>query len=339
VISCPAAKTASSLDGNPIPVTYADPTVTGGQAPFTLGCTPVSGANYPVGATTVTCTVTDAQRRTSSCTFPVTVVVAPPPRLSVTTFVAFGDSITWGEDGRNTSLQSQSQPGRVRPAFRVADPYPEVLAQQLRSRYRTQSPTVANAGQPGEIVTDPGTLTRFRTDVPAGRYAVVLIMEGSNDVNLAVGDSTILVRAIDGLRRIVLDARSRGIRPYLATIPPERDGFRGKAQALVPGFNESVRGLAREQRVDLVDVYQALNADVNTYIGFDGLHPTPQGYVKIADTFFSVIRQTLETTPQTITSLNLGQSLSLGEWPPRTGSFATPVAAGPGSRAAERIPR
>src|SRR5580704_5929355 len=74
-ISCPAAKTAQSTDGNPVAVTYADPTFTGGQSPFTLACTPVSGATYPVGATTVTCTVTDAQHRTSNCAFPVTVVM------------------------------------------------------------------------------------------------------------------------------------------------------------------------------------------------------------------------------------------------------------------------
>jgi lysophospholipase L1-like esterase len=295
----------------------------------------VSGAIYPVGATTVTCTITDAQHRTSNCTFPVTVVVPRPPVLSVTTFVAFGDSITSGEDGMFTSVQSQSQPGRVRPTFLVENPYPEVLAQQLRSRYRTQSPTVANAGQPGESVTGADTLSRFARVVPAGRYAVVLIMEGSNDVNSAVGNPTIPAKAIDGLRQMVITAGRSGIRPYLATIPPIRDGSRGGGQALVPGFNESVRALARQQGVPLVDVYVALNADVNTYIGFDGLHPTPQGYVKIADTFFSVIRQTLETPPAGGSITPLG----LGEWPPRTGSFATPVGAGPGSRAAVRIPR
>jgi lysophospholipase L1-like esterase len=293
---------------------------------------------YPVGATTVTCTVADKKHRTSNCTFPVTVVVPRPPVLGVTTFVAFGDSITWGEDGRNTSLQPQSPSGRSRPAVRVAAPYPDVLEQQLRSRYRTQSPTVANAGYPGESVTDTGTLSRFMTDVPAGRYAVVLIMEGSNDLGKAIGplgDPTTPARAIDGLRSMILDARRRGIRPYLATIPPMRDGSRGGAQALVPRFNDSVRTLALQQGVmPVVDVYAALNADVNTYIGFDGLHPTPQGYVMVADTFFNVIKQTLET-PQTMPFLSLG----LGEWPRRTGSFATPAAAGRDSGASARKPR
>jgi lysophospholipase L1-like esterase len=167
----------------------------------------------------------------------------------------------------------------------------------------------------------------------------VLIMEGANDLRAVVDlhDPTIEQAAIAGLRSLILDARRRSIRPYLATIPPERNGCcpdRGYPWPLVPGFNDSVRGLAREQGIPLVDVYTALNADVGTYIGFDGVHPTAQGYAKIADTFFDVIKQTLET-PQTMPFLSLG----LGEWPRRTGSFATPAAAGRDSGAAARKPR
>jgi lysophospholipase L1-like esterase len=338
-ISCPAAKTAQSPDGNPIPVTYADPTVAGGQSPLTLACTPVSGAIYPVGATTVTCTATDAQRRTSTCSFPVTVVAPAPPHLSLTTFVAFGDSITWGEDGRNTSLQGQSQPprGRFHPAvqFPLPETYPGALTLELGSRYRTQSPTVANAGQPGEAVTNPLTFPRFDGVVASGRYAVVLLMEGANDLpGAATTPPTIAIPAIiDGLRRMIVDAKGRGIRPYLATIPPEFDGCcpsdRGTAHLLVPGFNDLVRGLAFEQAVPLVDVYVALNTNVSTYIGPDGLHPTAQGYAKMADTFFGILKQTLETAQP-------GGSIGLRGSPPRSGSIAAPAADGPASRAAVR---
>jgi lysophospholipase L1-like esterase len=326
-ISCPAAKTAQSADGNPVAVTYSDPTFTGGQSPFTLACTPVSGATYPVGATTVTCTITDAQHRTSNCAFPVTVVMPPPPHLSVTTFVAFGDSITWGEDGRDSALQSQSQRGKSHPAvqFPAPETYPGVLAQELMSRYRTQSLIVFNAGKAGESVTDPATLPRFSSAVDGGLYAVVLIMEGANDLG---GGAGIEPAVIAGLRSMIVDARGHGVRPYLATIPPEVDvpccPDRGDASTLVPGFNDSVRMLARDQGVTLVDVYAALNTDVATYIGFDGLHPTAQGYAKIADTFFAVLEQTLETP--------MGSSNGLRGSPPRSGSFAAPAPDGRGSR-------
>jgi lysophospholipase L1-like esterase len=327
-ISCPAGQTAQSVDGNPVAVTYADPTFTGGQSPFTLACTPVSGATYPVGATTVTCTVTDAQHRTSNCTFPVTVVMPPPPHLSVTTFVAFGDSMTWGEDGRITNMLTQSQRGKAHPLDRFPEPerYPSVVRQELTSRYRAQSFTVDNAGQPRESVTDLLTLPRFASVVDGGQYAVVLIMEGANDLGKGAG---IEPAAIAGLSSMIAHARVHGVRPYLATIPPEFDGCcpmdRGSAHLLVPGFNDLVRGLAVQQAVPLVDVYTALNTNVTGYIGPDGLHPTADGYAKIADTFFTVIKNTLETAQP-------GGSNGLRGSPPRSGSFAVPAPAGRGSR-------
>src|SRR2546423_1109410 len=47
-LTCPTVATASSPSGSPVPVIYADPTIAGGQTPFTLVCSPVSGANYSV---------------------------------------------------------------------------------------------------------------------------------------------------------------------------------------------------------------------------------------------------------------------------------------------------
>ena len=60
-------------------------------------CTPSSGSTFPLGATTATCTATDARQRTASCSL--TVTVTEPPLISLTRFAAFGDSITAGEDG------------------------------------------------------------------------------------------------------------------------------------------------------------------------------------------------------------------------------------------------
>jgi lysophospholipase L1-like esterase len=42
-------------------------------------------------------------------------------------------------------------------------------------------------------------------------------------------------------------------------------------------------------------VYQAFGSDAPSLIGFDGLHPTPAGYQRIADTFFATIKSSLET--------------------------------------------
>ncbi len=311
-ISCPAPAPAQSVDGNPVPVTYADPTVTGGQAPLTVACTRVSGSLFPPGTNTVTCTVTDAIKRTAPCSFDVT--VSAVPKLSVTNFVAFGDSITWGEDGQNFSAQSQS---RLRPAGQLPLPqtYPGALQELLLGRYTTQSTIrVDNAGQPGESVTGNGpepsepAPARFSRTVAGGRYQVALIMEGANDLHLR--DAKVYSAVIAGLRQMILDAKSRNMQAFLATIPPENPAApccRALGWDQVAPFNDLVRGLAGEQAVPLIDVYAVLNGDINTYIGSDGLHPTAAGYQKIAEQFFTAIEATLETK-QSNTAIRFGAS-------------------------------
>jgi lysophospholipase L1-like esterase len=309
-LSCPADMAVSSIGDNPVPVIYTDPTITGGQSPFTLACSPVSGAIFKVDATIVTCRVTDAQQRPASCQFTVTVDVSATPLLAVTRFVAFGDSITAGEDGQFLTAQSvqRSHPLVLFPDFQA---YPGALKQMLAGHYTTQSQSIVvfNAGQSGEEVTGAGTQTRFSQTIAGGAYDVVLIMEGAND--LSHEDAAIEPDVITGLGRMIVDAKQRHVRPYLATIPPENpDGCcpvdRGKPSSLVPGFNDRVRALASDQGVPLVDVYAALNGDVNTYIGPDGLHPTVQGYAKIAATFFDRIEQTLEEQPARATTIGGG---------------------------------
>src|SRR5690606_33455716 len=38
-LTCPTVDPAASTDGTPIPVSYSDPVISGGQQPFTLSCT------------------------------------------------------------------------------------------------------------------------------------------------------------------------------------------------------------------------------------------------------------------------------------------------------------
>ena len=63
---CPAPQMVSSSEALTT-VNYGTPTVSGGKAPVTVSCAPVSGSSFPVGTTPVTCTATDAQQRTASC--------------------------------------------------------------------------------------------------------------------------------------------------------------------------------------------------------------------------------------------------------------------------------
>jgi lysophospholipase L1-like esterase len=295
-ISCPDAPAPfTSPNGLPAVVQYGTPTVAGGAPNVALACTPPSGSTFPVGTTAVTCTATDARQRVDSCSF--NVVVTQPPRLSVTRFVAFGDSITWGEDGRATSIVSEGVSGPVRPRvqFPSAQTYPGVLLGLLQSRYTTQIGAlgVGNAGLPGEKVAESATLSRFSSVIGSGAYEVVLLMEGTND--LADRDARQIPPAIVNLRTMVRDAKSRNVRVFLATVPPMVPGRpRALAWSLVPQLNAGIRNIASSESVTLVDVEAGFGTSFDQYIGSDGLHPNAAGYAKIADLFFDAIKANLE---------------------------------------------
>jgi lysophospholipase L1-like esterase len=319
-ITCPAAPpTITSPTGGPTAVAYGTAIATG--TGVTVGCAPASGSNFPVGSTTVVCTATDSAGRTAACSFNVTVQTAV--RISLTRFMAFGDSITWGEDGRFACGTTVMPNGairvlgwQVRPECQLpfGQRYPDVLTQDLRARYVFQTPNVANQGCPGEMAsgncTYPSTappiaaVTRFQSLIATRAYDSALVMEGANDLG---GGTQAQSVAIENLRTMLRSAKSAGVRPFLATITPMVVGAcdpqcGGANAALVPGFNNLVRSLAFSEGVTLVDVNAGMGGSFAQYIGPDGLHPNPAGYQKIADIFFGVLQQTLEVTPTTTTT-------------------------------------
>lgn len=288
--------TVTSSNNQPTTVVYGTVITTSGAPPVTLTCSQASQTLFPIGTTMVSCTATDARQRTASCTFGVTVVA--PPSISLTKFMAFGDSMTAGEDGFDAA-SAFTAPGRRQPLviFPPSKTYPGVLELNLRSRYTTQTPTVANFGVPGERVADRATLSRFSALVGSGLYEAALIMEGAND--LADRDDRITVVTVANLRQMLVYVKSRNVRPYLATIPPQVPGTRrgGLTWSMVQPFNDQVRALAASEGVTLVDVYQGIATDTNQYINADGEHLTEAGYAKVADVFFGALRATLERAP------------------------------------------
>ncbi len=76
-IDCPADITQTATSGCSAVVNYPAPT-TGGSSCGTVTCSPASGAVYPVGTTTVSCTSTQGP----SCSFTVTVVAPAPPTIT-----------------------------------------------------------------------------------------------------------------------------------------------------------------------------------------------------------------------------------------------------------------
>jgi lysophospholipase L1-like esterase len=288
-ISCPADQTVQATTGQAVAVTYTSPTVTGGAPPLTSGCFPASGTLFPLGATSLLCTATDAKQRTDSCRFTVTVTQPPPPspRISVTRFLAFGDSIT---EGLFPFLINPNPPGS----------YPAVLQSLLRARYTAQADSIVvlDEGLGGQRAADPGELSRFRDALNRDNAGAVLLMEGANDLNngAAAGDAAAAIPAlVSGLRSMVREARGRGLPVFVATLSPQRAGGpKAGAPGTVVPANDQIRSMVAAEGAVLVDVYQAFGGVPDPWIGSDGLHPSRVGLEKIAQTFYDILRVRFE---------------------------------------------
>lgn len=276
-------------------VNFTMPTATGGQAPVTVTCSSQPGTNFPLGNTVVTCTATDALQRTASCNF--NVAVTATPRISKTSFLAFGDSITYG---------------RCYASPQECAPYTIRLRELLAERYARQTFVVTNVGIPGEIASDDiadplGRLAgQDRIASEISRYApeVVLLMEGANDLLNASDRPTFAVDAAAiALDRMVQLAQQAGKTVFLATVSPMRypappgTTNRNAAGPLVPLLNERIRTIALQRGAVLVDIHAAMNADLAGTISTDNLHPTELGIRVMADTFYASVRTALDVTP------------------------------------------
>jgi lysophospholipase L1-like esterase len=294
-ITCPTTVTAGSTNGLGVAVTYTAPTATGGVAPVTVSCLPPSGSTFPIATTTVTCTATAANNQTGSCSFNVT-VTPPVPKISKTSYLAFGDSMTAGEVTVPVSVSTDAQ---GYPAFGLqlvpSASYPRQLQLQLSARYTEQTIQMTNSGVSGETTSHGAS--RFPNVIANLRPEVVLLLEGANDL-VALGDAGIS-SAIAGMESMAKEARFRNARVYIGTLPPPRPGGKNTlSSSTVQAYNSRLASMARGEGAILVDLYSAMLPGVNTYIGTDGLHPNELGYQKMADTFFAAIRGDLEVRIQ-----------------------------------------
>jgi lysophospholipase L1-like esterase len=96
---------------------------------------------------------------------------------------------------------------------------------------------------------------------------------------------------------MIRDARRRGIQVFVGTLLPHRpDSCRGRAPFLISPTNDMIRAVAAAEGAILVDLYRAFSGMEGTLLGEDGLHPSAAGYEKMAQTFFDVIQQRLESS-------------------------------------------
>jgi hypothetical protein len=82
-VTVPEPMTAEATSAAGAIVTFTATAVDDIDGALTPTCSPASGATFPLGATTVTCSATDAAGNTGTASFAVTVVDTTPPALTV----------------------------------------------------------------------------------------------------------------------------------------------------------------------------------------------------------------------------------------------------------------
>lgn len=258
----------------PVEVTYAPPLPSGGAAPYQTACGPLSGSSFPVGDTIVRCDVSDAEGRTATCMFPVTVTRVET--LAKTRFLAFGDSITEGQVSPAPIALMDVQP---------EDAYPTVLQARLRARYPLQDIVVINRGIGGE------TLSRGSDRLPgvldAEQPEVLLLLEGVNGIR-----STPPASLFADIATMVDETLDRGIDVIIARLLPTSVDY----DASHPGILAAIQNLNNE--IDHIAATRGIGPPVDLYglflanpqlIGQDGLHPTEEGYRRMAEAWLEAI--------------------------------------------------
>jgi lysophospholipase L1-like esterase len=288
-------------------VDYSLPTYTGGVPPVTVSCSPGPGAAFSIGTTTVTCNASDArippQAATVSFTVTLVAFVPPVPDLSVTKFMAFGDSITAEVIGEPNTGDNPCGAGRdpgpagepflLKPKYDNSnETYPAVVKRLLDQRYTRQTFTMVNEGSRSE--TAAKGYERFPGALDTHRPEAVLLLQGILDVHANFDDPT---APIEALETDIRAARARGVVVLISTLLPFSNAFPwgcDQLNATVRATNDLIRALAIREGALLVDPYPAFAANLNAFQGADGLHPTKEGQEAIAAAFFDVIKKNLE---------------------------------------------
>jgi lysophospholipase L1-like esterase len=295
VIACPGSTTVRGVSQA---VTFPAPTTTGGTVPVAITCTPASGSIFEAGTTPVNCSAVDALSRRSQCTLAVTVT---PFVLSITKFVAFGDSFTEGQNGR-TGLRGER-------FVDVPNAYPTQLQRLLNTEYPGQSIVVSNQGVGGEMIDDglrrlPEVLSRAHADA-------LLLLDGYNNLLQECPPRDVAkqgcIREIDhvvaAMTQCIRLARtpSFGIKYILvSTLTPPGPYVSGRdrrigAEAIVQ-TNIRLSAVVRAEGAILVDPYPAFGGHEAAYVDEDGLHLRPAGYQVVAETFFAAIKSSVASS-------------------------------------------
>lgn len=300
-ISCPVDLSVTGVTGTTQTITYTAPTVTAGTTPLAVTCSPSSGAAFPLGGTTVRCMAIDAGARQASCNFTVTLKGF---KIGVTKYLAFGDSVTEGQNGLPFGIDF----------IDVPNAYPTKLQVLLESSFPGQGITVSNRGKGGERVEEAVAPDRLPAILAQERPGAVLLIDGYNNLLAECGErdhGTVITPLCVGqmdlvagkMREMVRMARAAGATSvFVGTLTPPGP-WEGNIsnRRITPGaitqMNAKLRTQIPGEGAVIVDIYPLFLGHEAEYTGPDGLHIDPPGNQAIAGAFFAAIKAAIPQTP------------------------------------------
>jgi lysophospholipase L1-like esterase len=185
-----------------------------------------------------------------------------------------GDSIT---DGRGSTTNANNR-------------WPDLLAKRLQANAPTAKVSVMNQGIGGNAVTSgglgPTATARYMRDIlNQSGVKYVIVFEGVNDLGGGASSSSIT----SAFGNFITQAHQKGLLIYGATVTPfgSNSYYSAGNETNRQGVNTYVRGTNFD---GVIDFDMAVRDTSNppklqtTYDSGDGLHLSPAGYQKMADT-------------------------------------------------------
>ena len=198
------------------------------------------------------------------------------PRILENTYIAFGDSITWGK------MRINGLDGEYHPELA----YPEKMRSRLASFYGPAYPV--NLGIPGDSTY--GGALRIDADLAANPGLYFLLMLGTND---CINNEFSIDSVMEDVEYIISKAEAKARRIIISTIPPRKDFLGGLrfVKDNIASLNMSIGEMAIRRKIGFVDTHLAF-MNYNPPAGWKSLledivgnHPSPAGHVVIATLF------------------------------------------------------
>ena len=205
----------------------------------------------------------------SSGPYPVPVVLGIARGLRPTQYVAFGDSVTRGEN------------------VPAGSSYPARLQARLAAHFGFA--TVNNRG--ADATNSFEAVERVQNNIGANQPAYTLILYGTNDWNTDFCQESLSCPTTENLRRVVRYVKSIGSLPFLATIPPVNPLLQPQQRNdWIDGINAQLKAMAAQEGAFVVDLNQAFESQPSLPALFDDhVHPNAAGYDLMARAFFEAI--------------------------------------------------